>query len=69
MCFAHCTAALAQGKKEHAITSQLCLKCSDSCFSEACGKFPDDKQMADCAKSCRECAAACQAMVKAAGTT
>lgn len=24
--------------------------------------------MADCAKSCRECAAPCQAMVKAAGT-
>jgi len=91
MCFAHCSAAVAQGKQEHAITSQLCVDCADCCklastftarmsplspeaceccakccikCAEACGKFPDDKQMADCAKSCRECAASCQAMLK-----
>jgi hypothetical protein len=39
-----------------------CAKCCDEC-SAACGKFPNDKHMADCAKSCRDCAKECREML------
>jgi hypothetical protein len=29
-----------------------------------CEKFPDDKHMAACAKSCRDCAKACREMIQ-----
>jgi hypothetical protein len=38
---------------------KCCLECAESCE-----KFPDDKHMAECAKSCRECAKACKEMIQ-----
>ena len=76
-CFSHCKDLLAQGKKEHEKTTQLCVDCADCCklaatltarmsplSAEACEKFKDDKHMADCAKSCRDCAKACREMIQ-----
>lgn len=40
-----------------------CLKCAEIC-AKACEKFPDDKHMAECAKSCRECVKACKEMLE-----
>ena len=42
---------------------ECCAKCNDECAT-ACEKFPDDKHMAMCAKSCRDCAKACREMIK-----
>lgn len=42
---------------------ECCAKCNDECAA-ACEKFPDDKHMAECAKSCRDCAKACREMIK-----
>ena len=39
------------------------VKCCDDCAA-ACEKSPDDKHMAACAKSCRDCAKECRAMIK-----
>ena len=46
-----------------AAACECCAKCNDECAS-ACEKFPDDKHMAMCAKSCRDCAKACREMIK-----
>jgi hypothetical protein len=40
---------------------ECCMKCCDDAAT-ACEKFPDDKTMAECAKSCRECAKMCKTM-------
>ena len=64
-CFKHCLTLLADGKKEHAKTAQLCADC-DECAA-ACAKTPDDKHMAACAKSCRDCAKECREMLKHLG--
>jgi hypothetical protein len=42
---------------------ECCAKCNDECAA-GCEKFPDDKHMAACAKSCRDCAKACREMIK-----
>ena len=42
---------------------ECCAKCCDACAA-ACEKFPDDKHMAECANSCRDCAKECRAMMK-----
>lgn len=41
---------------------ECCMKCAEAC-AKACEKFPDDKHMAECAKSCRDCAKACKEML------
>ena len=46
-----------------AAACECCAKCNDDCAA-ACEKFPDDKHMAMCAKSCRDCAKACREMIK-----
>jgi len=38
-------------------------KCCEEC-EVACEKFPDDKQIAECAKACRTYAKECAAMAK-----
>ena len=37
---------------------KCCVECCEQCAA-ACEKFPDDKHMAQCAKSCRDCAKDC----------
>ena len=93
-CFKHCLALLADGKKEHGKTAQLCADCSECCktcstlcarksplakymleccekccteCTAACGKFPEDKQMAECAKSCSECTKECRELLRHLG--
>lgn len=46
-----------------AAACECCAKCNDECAA-ACEKFPDDKHMAMCAKSCRDCGKACREMIK-----
>ena len=43
--------------------STCCAKCCEECAA-ACEKFPDDKQLATCAKACRTCAKECAAMAQ-----
>ena len=43
---------------------ECCVKCCNDCAA-ACEKFPDDKQMAACARFCRNCIKECTAMSKA----
>lgn len=38
---------------------ECCRACCEEC-AQACEKFPDDKHMAECAKTCRECAKECK---------
>jgi hypothetical protein len=93
-CFKHCLTLLADGKKEHAKTVQLCADCGECCTTcstlcarqsplarpmleccvtccdecaVACAKVTDDKHMAACAKSCRDCSKECRAMLKHLG--
>ena len=93
-CFSHCLKLVADGKKEHEKTAQLCVDCAECCKScatlcarqsplagpmlkccaecceqcaAACEKFPDDKHMAQCAKTCRDCAKHCADMQKQLG--
>lgn len=40
-----------------------CAKCCDEC-AVACEKFPDDKHMVACGKSCRDCAKHCRDLLK-----
>ena len=64
MCFAHCRALLAQGKKEHEITTQLCVDCGDCCKLAATLSARMSPLAGDacdcCAKCCDKCAAACE---------
>ena len=63
-CFQHCLQLLADGKKEHQLTAQLCADCAECC--KACATLcarnsPLAKPMLECcAKCCEECAAACE---------
>jgi Domain of Unknown Function (DUF326) len=46
------------------------LECCEKCCTEcavACGKYPDDKHMTACAKSCSDCAKECSEMLKHLG--
>ena len=40
---------------------ECCATCCERC-AESCAKYPDDKHMAECAKTCRECAKECRSM-------
>ena len=94
-CFKHSLTLLADGKKEHDKTAQLCadcaeccktcstlcarksplarhmLECCEKCCTEcaaACGKFPGEQNMAECAKSCGQCAKECRELLKHLGS-
>ena len=62
-CFAHCLKLLADGKKEHAATAQLCADCAECCKTCAtlCARqSPLAAHMLECcAKCCDQCAEAC----------
>jgi len=62
-CFKHCLTLLADGKKEHAKTVQLCADCGECCTtcSTLCAReSPLARPMLECcATCCDECAAAC----------
>ncbi len=63
-CFKHCLSLLAEGKKEHAKTAQLCPDCG-ACCKLAATLSARQSPLAGhacecCAKCCDECAAACQ---------
>lgn len=45
---------------------ECCAKCCDECAA-ACEKYPDQKHMVECAKSCRACAKECREMLKHVG--
>lgn len=45
---------------------KCCAECCNECAA-ACEKFPDDKHMLQCAKSCRDCAKHCAEMLKHLG--
>ncbi len=64
MCFAHCRGLLAQGKKEHEMTTQLCVDCGDCCklaASLSARMSPLSVEACDCcAKCCDKCAEACE---------
>ena len=46
-----------------AAACECCAKCCDDC-AVACGHFPEDKHMAECARSCRDCAKECREMLE-----
>lgn len=62
-CFAHCLKLLADEKKEHAATAQLCADCAECCKTCAtlCARqSPLSRHMLECcAKCCEQCAEAC----------
>ena len=64
MCFTHCKNLLAQGQKEHAVTTQLCVDCGDCCklaASLTARMSPLSAEACDCcAKCCDKCAAECE---------
>lgn len=64
---ADCCALAAKLTARHspfsAAACECCAKCTDQCATE-CERFPDDKHMADCAKSCRNAVKECRAMIK-----
>ncbi len=45
---------------------ECCATCCDQCAA-ACEKTPDDKHMAACAKSCRDCVKDCREMLAQLG--
>jgi hypothetical protein len=47
-----------------AVICQACIKACNTCGAE-CGKYPNMKEMKDCAQSCKVCVQACQEMVAA----
>src|SRR5262249_31793924 len=63
-CFKHCLTLAAEGKKEHAVTAQLCADCAECCKTCAalCARNSHlIGHVADCcAKCCDACAAACE---------
>lgn len=62
-CCKMCATLCARQSQLSGTAAECCAKCCDECAA-ACEKFPDDKQMATCAKSCRTCAKECRDMVK-----
>ena len=67
-CFAHCLELIADGKKEHKATAQLCADCAECCkaCSTLCARnSPLAKHMLECCvKCCEECATACEKFPK-----
>jgi hypothetical protein len=63
-CFAHCKAMLVEGKKDHARTLQTCVDCAECCSLaaklSARGSPFAVYACEACAKSCDDCAAACE---------
>lgn len=63
-CFAHCKSLLAQGKKEHETTAQLCVDCAEFCKLAATMSARMSPLAGDacdsCMKACEKCAAACE---------
>ena len=63
-CFKHCLTLLADGKKEHAKSAQVCADCAECCkaYSTLCARqSPLARHMLECSVKCRdECAAACE---------
>jgi hypothetical protein len=63
-CFQHCLKLLADGKKEHMKTAEMCADCAECC--KACATLcarnsPLAKPMLECCITCCEqCAAACE---------
>ena len=45
---------------------ECCEKCCTECAA-ACGKFPEEKHMAECAKACSECAKECRELLNHLG--
>lgn len=64
MCFVHCRAMLAQGKKEHEASLQLCADCAEFCKLAAtlsARMSPLSMEACDsCAKACDKCAESCE---------
>jgi len=64
MCFKHCLKLVADGKKEHEKTAQLCVDCAECCKTCAtlCARnSPLAGPMLECCeKCCKECASACE---------
>ena len=62
-CFKHCLALLADGKKEHASTAQLCADCGECCktCSTLCARqsMLARHMLECCAQCCDDCAASC----------
>jgi hypothetical protein len=61
-CCKTCSTLCARQSPLARLMLESCAKCCDECAA-ACGKFPDDKHMADCAKSCRDCAKECRELL------
>jgi hypothetical protein len=63
-CFKHCLSLLANGKKEHLRTAQLCADCGECCRLAATLAARQSSLAGlaceTCAKCCDECAAACE---------
>ena len=63
-CFTHCLTLLADGKKNHAKSGQLCADCAECCKTCAtlCARESSlaRPMLECCAKCCDECAAACE---------
>lgn len=63
-CFKHCLGLVAGGKKEHAMTAQLCADCGECCKTCAtlCARqsLLARPMLECCATCCDECAAACE---------
>jgi hypothetical protein len=61
-CCKTCSTLCARQSPLARLMLESCAKCCDECAA-ACGKFPDDKHIADCAKSCRDCAKECRELL------
>ena len=62
-CCKCCSTLCARQSAFSGTMSVCCSKCCEECAA-ACEKFPDDKKLATCAKSCRTCAKECAAMAQ-----
>lgn len=63
-CFKHCLTQLADGRKEHAKSAQLCADCAECCktCSTLCARQSPlaGSMLKCCAECCDECAAECE---------
>lgn len=66
-----CATAAKLCAREGPFAVTLCEACAKACATcgAACGKFPDDKHMAECAKICLDCEKVCRDMIEQAGKT
>jgi hypothetical protein len=65
-CCKSCATLCARKSPLAAPMLECCVKCCEKCAA-ACEKFPDDKHMAQCAKSCRDCAKECTDLLNHVG--